>query len=337
MSTINSKVDQYGFQREDDFDYETYERFMSEYLVVLARRAVKWDKVIDPEHRTRKSLRVKRYCRKGVPSSQRAQVWFDVSGARKRWKHGRGVYKRMLESTKNEQVIESIRTDLHRTFPENVHFGDDLSSKKEALFNVLSSYAHYNPTVGYCQGFNYIVALLLLVVKQEEHVFWLLDVLVTKKLPDYYGYQMQGLRVEQAVLEELLGWKNPALAEHMKRNGVDIAIPCTKWFICLYTDVLPTETVLRIWDCLFYEGSKVLLRVALTLLLMNEQKLLACKDFVALCEGFKNITKGSETIDCHNFMEKCFSLPGSLPQRKIDKLRSKKQETLTTTAGASSS
>ncbi|CAB4036857.1 Hypothetical predicted protein [Paramuricea clavata] len=57
MSTINSKVDQYGFEREDDFDYETYEKFMSEYLVVLTRRAVKWDKVVDPQHRTRKSIK----------------------------------------------------------------------------------------------------------------------------------------------------------------------------------------------------------------------------------------------------------------------------------------
>lgn len=50
-------MDQYGFQREDGFDYEAYERFMSDYLVVLTRRALKWDKVVDPEHRTRKSLK----------------------------------------------------------------------------------------------------------------------------------------------------------------------------------------------------------------------------------------------------------------------------------------
>ena len=30
---------------------------MSEYLVVLTRRAVKWDKVVDPQHRTRKSIK----------------------------------------------------------------------------------------------------------------------------------------------------------------------------------------------------------------------------------------------------------------------------------------
>ena len=31
------------------------------------------------------------------------------------------------------------------------------------------------------------------------------------------------------------------LAQRMKTIGVDVAIPSTKWFICLYTDVLPTE------------------------------------------------------------------------------------------------
>lgn len=50
-------MDEYGFEREDGFDYETYEKFMSEYLVVLAKRAIKWDKVVDPQHRTRKSIK----------------------------------------------------------------------------------------------------------------------------------------------------------------------------------------------------------------------------------------------------------------------------------------
>ena len=47
------------------------------------------------------------------------------------------------------------------------------------------------------------------------------------------------------------------------------------------------QTVLRIWDCLFYEGSKVILRVALTLLSLNEEKLLNCRDFAQLCTAMK--------------------------------------------------
>ena len=47
------------------------------------------------------------------------------------------------------------------------------------------------------------------------------------------------------------------------------------------------QTVLRIWDCLFYEGSKVILRVALTLMSLHKEKLMACHDFAELCEVMK--------------------------------------------------
>ena len=47
------------------------------------------------------------------------------------------------------------------------------------------------------------------------------------------------------------------------------------------------QTVLRIWDCLFYEGSKVLLRVALTLIILNKDKFMQSADFNAICNTFK--------------------------------------------------
>lgn len=40
------EIDQYGFERDDDFDYESYESFMAEYLSVLARRLSKWEKYL---------------------------------------------------------------------------------------------------------------------------------------------------------------------------------------------------------------------------------------------------------------------------------------------------
>lgn len=39
--------------------------------------------------------------------------------------------------------------------------------------------------------------------------------------------------------------------------GLPCAVISTKWLICLFAEVLPTETVLRIWDCVFNEGYKV--------------------------------------------------------------------------------
>jgi hypothetical protein len=69
-----SKVDEYGFERPDDFDYETYEDFMSQYLIVLARRAKKWAELIGEGKSLKRNLTVKKYVRKGIPGEYRGRV-----------------------------------------------------------------------------------------------------------------------------------------------------------------------------------------------------------------------------------------------------------------------
>jgi len=69
--------------------------------------------------------------------------------------------------------------------------------------------------------------------------------------------------------------------------------------------ILNSQTTLRIWDCLFYEGTKIIFRVALTLIKRNRSNLLACQDFTTLAECFKEITKDSIVLRCHEFMQVC--------------------------------
>lgn len=77
---------------------------------------------------------------------------------------------------------------------------------------------------------------------------------------------------------------------------------CSKWFVCLFSDVLPVETCLRLWDCLFYEGSKILLRAAITLILMNADNILKTKEFGEMVETFQKCTLNSDTMQCHDFI-----------------------------------
>lgn len=71
---VSSDVDEYGFERPCDFDYETYEDFMSEYLKVLAKMAKKWAKVIGEGKSLQRSITLKKYVRKGVPGEYRGLV-----------------------------------------------------------------------------------------------------------------------------------------------------------------------------------------------------------------------------------------------------------------------
>lgn len=61
--------------RPENFDYERYEKFMSSYLVILVNRSKKWDKLMKKGKRLQRGLVLKRYVKKGIPSSYRAQVF----------------------------------------------------------------------------------------------------------------------------------------------------------------------------------------------------------------------------------------------------------------------
>lgn len=59
LSPPQSSVDPYGFERSEDFDYDLYEELMSEYLVVLTRRAIKWSKLLKGKGKVQKNVRCK--------------------------------------------------------------------------------------------------------------------------------------------------------------------------------------------------------------------------------------------------------------------------------------
>ena len=318
--------DEYGFVRAPDFDYPVQEDFLSSYLAVLARRAARWDQLLGKDKAfsaLHKGAKLKRFVRKGVPSAHRKGVWLEVSGAAALRRARPQLYQEMLAAAPpSEVVVGQIVTDLPRTFPNNSNFDSTKSDNLQGgLYRVLLAFSNNNPAIGYCQGLNYIAGLLLLVTREEEAAFWLLKVLLEHQLPDYYTPSMPGLLTDLRVLELLVKQELPALARHIEGLGAPWALLASKWFICLYSEVLPTETVLRVWDIVFYEGSKILFRVAIGLLKINQEELLAKTSFADLVEGLKTIVVSRSTVNCHTFLEEVLGGTGSLPRAHIHQLR----------------
>lgn len=317
-------VDPYGFERSDDFDYSSYEEIMSQYLVVLTRRSIKWSKLLKGKNRVHKNVKLKRYVRKGIPNEHRTLIWMVASGAQDHLEKNSGYYQTLLGAQQDPKLLETISTDLNRTFPDNVNFrktSDQCLLK--SLYNVLRAYGHHNPSVGYCQGMNFIAGYLLIITKDEEKSFWLMDALIGRILPDYYSPAMLGLKTDQEVLGELVRLKAPGVWKTMEDNNVMWTLVVSRWFICLYIDILPVETVLRIWDCLFYEGSKILFRVALTLIHHNQALIQQAPSLPDICQAFKQSTQGPHVDECHIFMQKIFTETGSLSMATLTRLRAK--------------
>uniref|UniRef100_A0A6I8QDL7 Growth hormone-regulated TBC protein 1 n=1 Tax=Xenopus tropicalis TaxID=8364 RepID=A0A6I8QDL7_XENTR len=315
-----------------EFDYAFYEEFIARYHVVLTRRAIKWSKLLQQSAAVEKNMKVKRYIRKGIPNEHRSHVWMVVSGAQAQMDMNTGYFRRMFtEGEKNPKLLDLVITDLNRTFPDNVLFQKNANpSLQKDLYNVLVAYGQHNKTVGYCQPLIFIYPYPELLFGTEGTYFFLCLLLVWAPflsifLTDYYSPAMTGLKTDQEVLGDLVKKKIPSVAQLIETHGVMWTLLVSRWFICLFIDILPVETVLRIWDCLFFEGSKVIFRVALTLIKQSQASIMEARNFPDICDKFKEITKGEFVTDCHYFMQKIFAEPGSLSKTTIDKLREKQR------------
>jgi len=328
--------DEYGFEFDPRyFDPGKMAAWKRYYEPVLDRRSRRWQQLLDKVGQTGKLPRdkkTKRFCRKGSTKTQRPRIWMDVSGATALLHSQTGVYDALRQLDMSDHpdfgdAVRQIEQDLHRTFPENVYFWSPFDDEKDChvqipekisqLRNVLTVYSLNNERRGYCQGLNYIAGLTLLITEQEEQAFWLMQVLLTKLIPDYFSISMKAVRVDMWVLEELVRKKLPLLYKHLLAGSVTVPLICAKWFLCLYVDTLPTESVLRVWDSLFFEGWKVLFRVALALFKLAEKELLKVKDPTELYMACKDI--GKTQYDCHKLMQVGFAIP--LKKHEIMKLR----------------
>lgn len=54
---------------------------------------------------------------------------------------------------------------------------------------------------------------------------------------------MAGLITDIDVLGQLILIKEPEIYKHLQGIGVPLAAITTKWFVCLYAEVLPTEVI----------------------------------------------------------------------------------------------
>jgi len=216
---------------------------------------------------------------------QRAQLWIVGSGAQKRKESANlnsktGCYyaELLVKLDKNPDMMidafKDIEKDLPRTFPYHkwLHQENAIS----VVRRILRAFARHNKSVRYCQGLNYIVAFALVIMgfDNEENIFWLLVCIIEDMLPGFFSETMLNLQVHQQILEDNIREKLPALHSVMENLCVSVPLFSTKWFLCLFTTVLPSETCAAVWDHIFWEGNITMIyKVGMSILKLQEEVL----------------------------------------------------------------
>ncbi|KAG1845291.1 rab-GTPase-TBC domain-containing protein [Suillus subalutaceus] len=229
-----------------------------------------------------------RLVRGGIPLVYRSKLWLECSGGLDMREPG--MFGDLLAHVdEHDLVCAEIEKDVGRTMPLNVFFGGD-GAGVDKLRRVLRAYSRRNPAVGYCQGMNLVTSTLLLVHADEEEAFWVLSAIIERILPDdFFSPSLLPSRACPLVLLEYVQETMPRLYTHLTGLGVDLPAICFSWFLSLFTDCLPIETLFRVWDVFLVDGLDVLFRVALGILRSNEQELLECESNSAVYVSLENL------------------------------------------------
>jgi hypothetical protein len=368
----NGPRDDYGFRKSTQYvTLDEYEAWKGPYSSHVAQRRLKWCELLkehglptsEPTKFPPQSNKVKRFVRKGIPPEFRGAAWFYYAGGYELLNRNLGHYDRLVETAMNSgsnDDKEHIERDLHRTFPDNLHFKPEVPAQTEhsgssnpnysnvttetqmiqSLRRVLYAYALHNPKIGYTQSLNFITGMLLLFLS-EEKAFWMLHIIAADYLPGTHEISLEGANIDLWILMVLLRDSMPGIYSKIAAMGgtpsgrgkmppltvnsrlPDITLGLTNWLMSVFIGTLPLETTLRVWDVFFYEGSKTFFRVSLAIFKACERDILGVTDPMEAFQIVQTIPK--KLLDANTLMDECFVRRHRVGQGRIEELRAQRR------------
>ncbi|XP_074024572.1 TBC1 domain family member 30 isoform X2 [Numenius arquata] len=280
----------------------------------------------------------------GIPKEWRRKVWLTLAD---QYLHSIAIdWDKTMRFTFNERSnpdddsmgIQIVK-DLHRTGCSS-YCGQEAEQDRVVLKRVLLAYARWNKSVGYCQGFNILAALILEVMEGNEgDALKIMIYLIDKVLPDsYFVNNLRALSVDMAVFRDLLRMKLPELSQHLdtlqraanRESGGGYEPPLTnvftmQWFLTLFATCLPNHTVLKIWDSVFFEGSEIILRVALAIWAKLGEQIECCEtadEFYSIMGKLTQEMLEDSLIDSNELMQTVYTM-AQFPFPQLAELREK--------------
>ena len=196
-----------------------------------------------------------------IPTDYRPDYWLIITGAKQEIVNNPGYYaklKKLAKISPNFPYAKSITLDLHRTFPSMEYFKKEENLNK--LNNILLAFTLRNSiSIGYCQGFNFIVAQILLVMEDEEKTFWIFTKIVEDFLPFDFYLKFSGVRIDMNIVQSMIKKQLPFIA---KNEGLSLCMNnlISRCFISLYSETVKIDVLRNIWDIFFMYGNIILFR-----------------------------------------------------------------------------
>lgn len=268
-------------------------------------------------------------------------MWYIASHAKKeKNEHSSNYYNFLALSFPNDVPLineKQIDLDINRT----------ATPYKDKLKRILLAYSKRNSSIGYIQGFNFIVDKILRFVDDEEKAFWIFVVMLEDILPINYYSEMAGVMSDvDLVLCIVDKFYFGNMSDVVNDSGyMYFKNVVFQWFLTLFTVNFNEEVTSVVWDVMFIEKTEAMFKAAVTMIRMIREDIavsgtndiMTVKNVIGKYTSMKDINfvnemKISILLKKYNFDQKLIELNrneiGKMIVVKINKTNENKKEKL---------
>ena len=163
----------------------------------------------------------------------------------------------------------------------------------QKMRNILLCYSTRNTTIGYCQGMNFLVARLLLIMEDEEKVFWIFVQIIENYLSLFNFQELAGIIIDTTLIETLIAYYLPELNKFLIEKDFTVTTSnfIHKWIVCLFSQTLKPEMVYTLYDFFFIDGFFTIIKNCIFVLTSIQQEILVQKSFGEIYSIFIDVEK----------------------------------------------
>ncbi|KAJ7687356.1 rab-GTPase-TBC domain-containing protein [Mycena rosella] len=158
-----------------------------------------------------------------------------------------------------------IDLDVPRTISGHIMFRTRYGAGQRSLFHVLHCFSLRCSECGYVQGMGPIAATLLCYFEPEKayaslvrlHDAYAMHAIFSPGFPGL----LEAIYVQERITEQMM----PDVYAAFQKHTISTTSYATKWYITLFSNSVPFQTQLRLWDAFLLDGTDLFIAVAVAI------------------------------------------------------------------------
>eukprot|EP00051_Salpingoeca_urceolata_P006314 m.83826 g.83826 ORF g.83826 m.83826 type:complete len:566 (-) comp14777_c0_seq1:133-1830(-) len=165
----------------------------------------------------------------------------------------------------------SVQKDVERTDRNLPFFASENNPALQQLHDILVTHCVYNADLGYSQGMNDLLAIILMVMQDEVDAFWCFANMM-EKMKDNFALHQIGMTALLSTVAKFLRFLDPALMDYLEAHDSADMFFCFRWLIINFKREFPFDDVLVLWEALWSEWESPSFRIFVCLAMIDLHK-----------------------------------------------------------------